>query len=85
MEFDRPVRYLDHNQLFDPDTGERVRCKRCWTKGNWVANKQKLKMTGENDGYQLDFYDCRSCGRETYMVRGITFTPVTEEGINHES
>ena len=85
MEFDRPVHYLDHDKLFDPDTGERVRCKRCGTKGNWVANRMKLKMTGINDGYQMDFYDCRYCGRETYMVRSITFTPVTEEGIANES
>ena len=79
MGCNRPIRYLDHDNLFDRETGERVRCKRCWTKGNWVGEMMKFKMYSDDEGYQLDFFDCCHCGRETYMVRGITFAPVSEE------
>lgn len=85
MEFEQSVRYLDHNELFDPDTGERVRCKRCWTKVNNVPEKQQLKVVSDTEGYQLDFFDCKYCGRETYMVRHVEYNPVSGEDIFYES
>ena len=69
-----PPKYIQHPYaLFDPDTGERVRCKRCWTKGNYDIERSQHKVVSDTEGYQCDYFDCRYCGRQTYAVTHMTF------------